>query len=551
MKKAIGVLTACMLVLFLFPLSPILAQEEGTSPSNDIVSLKAAQDQGIVRYEVTFNEEITGEFPRINLTYSCYPEGLDGEEASYMVDLSQTNLVSNDGTAYVFEHQIDFANTVTSYGTYTLSSVSISNDDWMTSQTYFDDDGIWEAGEALALTKENNVLEQITAEDLQVDVFEKQNFAPYLTTQMIKLVNRQTGEMIWPRNEDEVMATLTNETPSSGSGSKVVNVEYEIQVTSNETRSIVVPTEVAWYGAPMGTVVSFDEEHIPEYAVRYDKQSGIASLTDYYVRLNDGSVIKEKGTFFQGGGFLTSEAGVPYVEGGSSILVSLKYLIEDLNPSYTGYNAIDFKYRYYFVDDEENLVDTEGNIVVAFAQRKNVSYLSVNEGISLSSLEGTLPKQTTLYATEKNLDEIFQGQTYVAYDMTLVANYETVQPVGTVNVGMKLPEALKGKDVVVYYVDENGAKESVKTVSLSEEEIVFETDHFSTYSIVEKDGGSQSEQIKNEDTDKTEPKQQPTKQETPKTSAGNDALLWIAMTLIAGAALSACIWTARKKRSDK
>ncbi len=553
MKKMMKFMVMCMLVMTTFTLSPVLA-EGPDLPGEDIVevqpmpyditSIEVVQDQEEVHSYVQFSDE--GEvakyrFPEISLYY----QNESDENESYTVRLSEYDLTGQANGKYEFSTSINFAQEVQGYGTYVLDQVKVSiyneQGDQLFDQAYNNSEGIWSADAPLALLKEYNEMEQITEADLQVELVEKQNFAPYLTTQFVRLIDLRTEEMIAPISVSHSIDTLLKDVPASGSGSKTVHVDYEIAITANTTRTITLPTTVAWYGAPEGTALCFDDEHIPEYALAYNEKNEMNTLLDYYVRLNDGSVIKERGSFFMGGEHFESEAGVPYVSGGTDLLVSLKYLIEEPDPMLSDFNVLHFRYRYYFVDHAGNLVNEKGEVVVPFAQRKNVSYLSVKDGISLSSLEGALPSHTTLHADTKNLDAVFEDQNYVAYDITLIANYETVQPVGSVAVGVKLPEELKGKEVVVYYVAEDGAKEEIEVVSLKEEEVVFTADHFSTYSIVERSDETKSDQTT------TKPNDQSV--DAPNTGDHSDQEIWLIVSGGCVVVLAAGIWL-KKKQTD-
>ena len=56
---------------------------------------------------------------------------------------------------------------------------------------------------------------------------------------------------------------------------------------------------------------------------------------------------------------------------------------------------------------------------------------------------------------------------------------------GSFEVRIPLSEKLKGKDLVAYYVDDNGNKEEHE-VTIKDGYAVFNTNHFSTYTLAEK-----------------------------------------------------------------
>lgn len=85
------------------------------------------------------------------------------------------------------------------------------------------------------------------------------------------------------------------------------------------------------------------------------------------------------------------------------------------------------------------------------------------------------------------LDDIFENQNYVAYDINLKADDLNVQPVGDVVVQVKLPEKLLGKEVEVFYVDDEGNKQLIPNSSVEKDKVSFVTNHFSTYAVVAKE----------------------------------------------------------------
>ena len=75
----------------------------------------------------------------------------------------------------------------------------------------------------------------------------------------------------------------------------------------------------------------------------------------------------------------------------------------------------------------------------------------------------------------------------VTYDVKLYSNaledYITKLDDGTFSVKIPVPAELKGKDLVVYYVDKDGKVDDDYTVKPEGDYIIFNTDHFSIYTL--------------------------------------------------------------------
>ncbi len=73
---------------------------------------------------------------------------------------------------------------------------------------------------------------------------------------------------------------------------------------------------------------------------------------------------------------------------------------------------------------------------------------------------------------------------YKAYDISLMADGENVQPEGFVTVKLPLPEEYNPDTTVVYYVADNGEKTLIES-KVENGYVIFETDHFSEYVLVD------------------------------------------------------------------
>ena len=87
---------------------------------------------------------------------------------------------------------------------------------------------------------------------------------------------------------------------------------------------------------------------------------------------------------------------------------------------------------------------------------------------------------------EINANIVFgdEFESYKAYDISLEADGEKIQPKGYVTVKLPIPEGFNADSTVVYYVDDSGNKTKLESTT-ENGYIVFETDHFSEYVLVD------------------------------------------------------------------
>ena len=100
----------------------------------------------------------------------------------------------------------------------------------------------------------------------------------------------------------------------------------------------------------------------------------------------------------------------------------------------------------------------------------------------------TFETQFSLIVSEEeiNANIVFgdEFENYKAYDISIVADGEKVQPDGYVTVKLPLPEKFNAGTTVVYYVDNNGNKTKIDS-KIENGFVVFETNHFSEYVLVD------------------------------------------------------------------
>ena len=119
--------------------------------------------------------------------------------------------------------------------------------------------------------------------------------------------------------------------------------------------------------------------------------------------------------------------------------------------------------------------------------------LNLNNNISITSTDSSIPLDTTITVEEvedNTLEDKIGTSNYKSYDITLYsdAKGKKIEKLenGKFKVSIPVPEELKGKDIVVYYVSEDGTKEEHAVTVTDDGFAVFETNHFSVYTLAEK-----------------------------------------------------------------
>ena len=148
----------------------------------------------------------------------------------------------------------------------------------------------------------------------------------------------------------------------------------------------------------------------------------------------------------------------------------------------------------------------------ALKEKENASRVVLKDkktNVTVSGEKGVLSADLKLKVTK--VDEIASSLsdklgTFLLYDIKLVdENGNTVQPKGTVTVGIPVPEGFDIDKLVVYYIDEEGNLIEYPVV-VKDGVAYFETDHFSYYALAEKQGNSLTTQSTTEtQTDSNKP----------------------------------------------
>lgn len=141
----------------------------------------------------------------------------------------------------------------------------------------------------------------------------------------------------------------------------------------------------------------------------------------------------------------------------------------------------------------------------------------LNSKIEITSKDASIPLDTALQvkdAASSSTQDTIGTENYQSYNITLYSNAKEskIEKTKTSDFQVKipLPKKLEGKDLVVYYLAENGEKEEHKVI-VENGYATFVTNHFSTYVLAEKIQESEPEPEKPVEENIEE------KDETPKT----------------------------------
>jgi len=194
----------------------------------------------------------------------------------------------------------------------------------------------------------------------------------------------------------------------------------------------------------------------------------------------------------------------------SYISTAREYLFD--NSSITSYNSFEDTFAYelglagvsendlvYSIDIpiDENMGDSK-YVIIRRDSSKMVNPISKTADLSTDieiSTDATLPLDTIIQAKEltngteyERIIEILNLTDNVTFDLKLYSGslekYITKLNDGTFEVKIPVPEGFEGKDLVAYYVKDNGEKEPYTVDTTSEPGYaIFTTNHFSIYTL--------------------------------------------------------------------
>jgi len=170
--------------------------------------------------------------------------------------------------------------------------------------------------------------------------------------------------------------------------------------------------------------------------------------------------------------------------------------LESLNNEAYKWNDFDFIDEKTSGTNYYNITINDRTYKFAICKKENLEtpvYMTndIASNITIKSNSSELPLDTAISvkSVENNTIEKALGtKEYTAFDISLYSNAKETKITklenGNFEVSIPVPEDLKNKDIEVYYVNENGEKEE-HSAKVENGYVVFETDHFSTYALVD------------------------------------------------------------------
>ena len=118
--------------------------------------------------------------------------------------------------------------------------------------------------------------------------------------------------------------------------------------------------------------------------------------------------------------------------------------------------------------------------------------LDLNSKIEITSGDSSIPLDTSLTVNnveDSSIKDIIGTENYKSYDISLYSDAKNAKieklDNGKFLVKIPVPIELNGKDLIVYYITSEGAKEEHEVI-VKDGYASFETNHFSTYVLAEK-----------------------------------------------------------------
>lgn len=186
--------------------------------------------------------------------------------------------------------------------------------------------------------------------------------------------------------------------------------------------------------------------------------------------------------------------------GNSDVTVTYGGLIADLTAS-LGESAEDDFYpitsngKYYNITVKERTYPFY-IIKGSDEQLKNPTYegMDIETKIEISSSDSSIPLDTSLNVKvieDKTIGEKIGTDNYKTFDINLYSDAKETKieklSNGMFLVKIPVPESMSGKTLIVYYFDKDGNKEEYEVTPEKDGYISFETKHFSTYTLAEKE----------------------------------------------------------------
>lgn len=145
-----------------------------------------------------------------------------------------------------------------------------------------------------------------------------------------------------------------------------------------------------------------------------------------------------------------------------------------------------------------------------------------------------IKEEKVLNTVKESLKDI--ATKYMVYDINLLSDGVKIQPKGKVKISIPVPTEFNKSNLVVYRVADNGDKTEY-TVTVNGNVATFETDHFSTYVLAEKEITPSIDNVANEEQTPNNINAPHKKDDTPKTGKLDIVNYVLVVTALAGAGI--------------
>jgi len=161
------------------------------------------------------------------------------------------------------------------------------------------------------------------------------------------------------------------------------------------------------------------------------------------------------------------------------------YIVSGYNSAVGGVQTITVTYGDY----TETFTVTVNEEKLNFTNTQEKIEISAPEGAVEGNVELVVEKvyQETQLPELPEMPEIIQENNAVIFDITLEKEGEAVQPEKTVQVSIPVPEHMESKRCKVYHIGDDGSVTDMNA-HYKDGRMVFDTDHFSYYAVVEASG---------------------------------------------------------------
>lgn len=184
----------------------------------------------------------------------------------------------------------------------------------------------------------------------------------------------------------------------------------------------------------------------------------------------------------------------------------------------------------------KKVIIKNGKVVVGDGDmQETITKEDTKTKIKLETKKGMIPDNTTMEITEissgatfdKIKNTLVEIKNFKAFDITLKSNNTIIQPKGKVKISIPIPVGYEKSKLVVYRIAEDEIKAEYE-VTVAENYATFETEHFSTYILGEKEYISAEDNEEETTTNKNNTKLPQTGEET------NIFVSWLSIAIILG-----------------